>query len=116
MTKKEMQHIIDYEIIVDCYDEIEQSMGWYYYLEENIEFPFKATAQLRKTDGTTELREVNVLGLASDEEGFVSKDFLLEIEVGEYICTTAFSGISRVKASPRTKEALAVWKFWVNGM
>jgi hypothetical protein len=80
MTKKQMQHKIDYEIIVDCYDEIEQSAGWHIYMEENIEFPFKATAQLLRTDGTTVQKEVNVVGLASDEEGFLGKDFFLEIE------------------------------------
>ena len=31
--------IID-EIIVDAYDAEEQAMGWYYYLEETITFPF----------------------------------------------------------------------------
>lgn len=32
LTAKEMRYKIDYEIIVDCYDEYEVSMGWYYYL------------------------------------------------------------------------------------
>ncbi|MDX2255539.1 MAG: calcium-binding protein, partial [Pseudanabaenaceae cyanobacterium bins.39] len=26
------EHRIDYEIIVDAYDEAERAMGWYYYL------------------------------------------------------------------------------------
>jgi hypothetical protein len=30
------------EVIVDCYDEQEQAMGWYYYLNDRIDFPFKA--------------------------------------------------------------------------
>jgi hypothetical protein len=25
------------EIVVDCYDEAEQMMGWYYYLEQTLE-------------------------------------------------------------------------------
>ena len=33
---------IDEEIIVDCYGEAERAMGWYYYLEDRLEFPFTA--------------------------------------------------------------------------
>ncbi|MBF0289346.1 MAG: hypothetical protein HQM14_16130 [SAR324 cluster bacterium] len=33
---------IDYEIVVDCYDEYEQAMGWIIYLSENLNCPFKA--------------------------------------------------------------------------
>jgi len=29
------------EIIVDAYDEIERVMGWYYYPDEKLYFPFK---------------------------------------------------------------------------
>jgi hypothetical protein len=28
------------EILVDCYNESEQALGWYYYLEEHLRFPF----------------------------------------------------------------------------
>ena len=30
------------EIVVDCYDEDEQMIGWYYYLEDTLLFPFTA--------------------------------------------------------------------------
>lgn len=75
LTEEEIQHKIDYEIIVDCYDEIEVSMSWYYFMEENIEFPFKATALLKKRDGSIEKKEVKITALASDEEGFLNRDF-----------------------------------------
>lgn len=31
------------EIVVDAYDEIERVLGWYYYLKDNLYFPFSAT-------------------------------------------------------------------------
>lgn len=31
------------EIVVDAYDASERAMGWYYYLEEKLQFPFTAT-------------------------------------------------------------------------
>ncbi|MDA8423455.1 MAG: hypothetical protein M0Z89_09005 [Nitrospiraceae bacterium] len=46
MTKskqdKSREERIDEEIIVDCYGEGERAMGWYYYLEDRLEFPFTA--------------------------------------------------------------------------
>jgi hypothetical protein len=38
----EREHRITYEAVVDCYNETERAMGWYYYLERALWFPFKA--------------------------------------------------------------------------
>jgi hypothetical protein len=35
---EEREERISMEIIVDAYDAEEQAMGWYYYLEETIQF------------------------------------------------------------------------------
>lgn len=113
LTKEEIQNKIDYEIIVDCYDEYEVSMGWYYYMEETLEFPFTATAQVKKRDGSLEKREVIITGLASDEEGFLSRDFNLEMENGELLVSIAYSKLSQIKASTPTLEAFQIWNYWV---
>jgi len=34
------EYRIAMEIIVDAYDAEEQAMGWYYYLDEKLDFPF----------------------------------------------------------------------------
>lgn len=55
MTKQEKDPIrekrIDYEIVVDAYDESERAMGWYYYLADKISFPF--LAKWKKTNKKT---------------------------------------------------------------
>jgi hypothetical protein len=112
LTKEEMQYKIDYEIIVDCYDEYEVSMGWYYYMEETLKFPFKAKAKLKKVEGTAKLTEVSVTGLAADEEGFMHNDFDLEIITGKYVINIAYSKLSHIKADDETLEALAIWDYW----
>ena len=33
---------ITFEIVVDAYDETERAMGWYYYLQDKLQVPFKA--------------------------------------------------------------------------
>ncbi len=68
-TKKnsERENRISEEIIVDAYGPEEQAMGWYYYLEEKLCFPFlaqciaeRAILPLRKGD------EVEIVGMDSD--------------------------------------------------
>ena len=111
LTDDEMQEKIDDEIIVDAYDEYEQSMGWFYFFDETLENPFTATAQLKKRDGTTESKQVKVVGLASKEEDFTNKDFNLEIEQGQYLRPIAYSALSAIKASDETLEAFGIWDF-----
>src|SRR5574341_549162 len=70
-AKKEnkREHRITMEIIVDAYSPEEQAMGWYYYLEEKLRFPFKAKcinerpiSPLRKGD------QVEVVKMAPEDE------------------------------------------------
>lgn len=111
LTDEEMQYKIDYEIIVDAYDEYEQSMGWYYFFEETIDFPFTAMAQLKKRDGTIESKRVKIVGLSSKEEDFMNDDFNLEMEQGQYIRPIAYSALSDIRAADETLEAFQIWDF-----
>jgi hypothetical protein len=65
----EREDRITEEIIVDANGPEEQAMGWYYYLEDKLHFPFtarctveRAISPLRKGD------EVEVLNMASEDE------------------------------------------------
>ncbi len=114
LTRKQMQHKIDYGIIVDCYDEYEVGSGWYTFMEDTLKFPFMATAKLKKRDGSFEEKKVKIVGLASDEEDFMHNDFDLEMEMGEYVSPIAWSSLKNIKAAPETREALAIWNYWIN--
>lgn len=113
LTKKEMQQKIDDEIVVDCYHEEEVSSAWYIYLEDNVEFPFEAVAQLKKTDGSTAQKKVKVVGLGNEEQEVTGKDFDVEIEQDDYVYKIAFSKLSKIKASAETLEAFAIWRHWI---
>jgi len=39
---KQRERRIQQEIVVDAHNAEEQAMGWYYYLEEQLRFPFRA--------------------------------------------------------------------------
>lgn len=110
---KKREERIMMEIIVDAYDPEEQAMGWYYYLEEHLRFPFVATcvkeraiSPLRKGD------EVEIVGMAPEEE----------CEHGMFVRTpweerTLAIPLSQVKPTAstdeETKEAVADWHYWV---
>jgi len=58
------------EIIVDANGPEEQAMGWYYYLEDQLKFPFRAKCHAQRT--TSPLRkgqEVEVAGMAPERCG-----------------------------------------------
>ena len=68
-TEPARERRIARDIVVDAYTENERAMGWYYYLEGALQFPFRARCigrpavlPLRPGD------EVEVVGMAPEEE------------------------------------------------
>src|SRR5262249_55664500 len=60
---------IEQEIIVDAYGPEEQAMGWYYYLEDQLHFPFRAKClAARATSPLRKGQEVEAIDLAPAEE------------------------------------------------
>lgn len=59
---------IEDEIIVDCYDDSEVEMAWFYYFADGLEFPFEATANLKIRGGQTEEKTVQVVEIDSRSE------------------------------------------------
>lgn len=57
---------IEMEIIVDAYNEVEQAMGWYYYLQDKLDFPFRAQWLNRR--GQSQDRKVVVLEMSPEDE------------------------------------------------
>jgi Calcium binding len=62
---EEREERITMEIIVDAYNAEEQAMGWYYYLEGTMHFPFTACCVAQRAISLLEPgEEVEVLGMA----------------------------------------------------
>ena len=62
------EHRIYFDVIVDCYDEYEQNMGWYYYFAENLSFPVPAIVELQERGGTKKPCAVEIVSVTSDED------------------------------------------------
>src|SRR3990172_4890533 len=66
---KVRENHIHMEIIVDAYDEEERAMGWYYYLEEKLTFPFKAVCIAERRISPLKMGEtIEVISMAPEEE------------------------------------------------
>ena len=66
---EEREERITMEIIVDAYDAEEQAMGWYYYLEGTMQFPFIARCVAQRAISPLKPGEkVKVVGMAPVEE------------------------------------------------
>ena len=111
-TKREQR--IQNEIIVDAHDSEEQAMGWYYYLDDKLVFPFTATciaereiSPLRKGD------EVEVQGMASENTFRHEMFVMMQWErPGLAVPLSQLKPISNTDRN--TKEAVADWHYWMN--
>ncbi|HVY94664.1 MAG TPA: calcium-binding protein [Bryobacteraceae bacterium] len=102
---------IDNEAIVDATPE-EQAMGWYYYLQDRIRFPFtaKCTAAnprspLRKNETATVLRMA--------PETACEHDMLVQIRWQDRKIAVPLSQLQPVGADESTQEAVEDWRYWV---
>lgn len=108
---------IDYEIVVDAYSREERAMGWYYYLADNLIFPFLANWQKknRKTS-EIEVKQVKVLCMA-DEEECMSEMYVLAAYTDDPDETDVFSvslaKIEAIDVDELTQEALGDWEYWL---
>ena len=60
---------ITMEIIVDAYGPEEQAMSWYYYLENQLRFPFTATCTKKRVVSPLQaMDEVDAIGMPSEDE------------------------------------------------
>ena len=100
------------EAIVDAYGPEEQALGWYYYLENKIRFPFSArciasqvVSPLRK--GET----VEVRGLASEDA--CAGDMLVLIRSQGRNVAIPLSQLAAIDADDSTLEAIGDWHYWL---
>lgn len=111
LTKKEIQRIINYEIVVDCYTEEEANMGWAIYMEENLNYPFEAEYLVKKKSGERLWKKVEVVNNETDESSFDGGQYYLEIELDDILISANLHELRNIKADSETMKALKVWSF-----
>ena len=67
-TDAKREKRIEQEIVVDAYDEWERAMGWFYYLEQILQFPFRAECVKEREQAPLRVGEkVEVIGMPPEE-------------------------------------------------
>ena len=99
------------EAIVDAGPD-EQAMGWYYYLEGKITFPFQARCVA--ANATSPLRKgetVEVLRMAVEDA--CEHDMLVQIRWSGRKLAVPLSQLSALDPDESTAEAIGDWHYWV---
>lgn len=103
---------INDEIVVDAYGEEERAMSWYYYLEEKLEFPFKARCVAsRSVSPLKKGEEVEVLGMAPEDD-CMHEMFVLTRFAGRKL-GVPLSQLEVLETGRETREAVEDWQYWV---
>ena len=100
------------EVIVDANGPEEQAMGWYYYLEDKLRFPFQAKCIVSKVISPLRKGEtVEVRRMAPEEA--CSSDMLVLICWQGRNMAVPLSQLVAIDAGESTTEAIGDWHYWV---
>jgi hypothetical protein len=100
------------EVVVDAYDSGERSMGWYYYLDDKISFPF--TAECIAANKRTPLalgERVTVTQMSG--EGYCEHDMFVDISWKNKSLAIPLSQLRPLNADDNSTEAIDDWHYWV---
>ena len=104
------RRIID-EIVVDAYDETERALGWYYYLEEQLQFPFHA--RCNRSHPVSPLRrdeEVEVVKMPPEE--VCQSEMFVTIEWENRTFAVPLSQLEALEADAETMQGIEDWRYW----
>jgi hypothetical protein len=112
-VNKKREERIAMEIIVDAYGPEEQAMGWYYYLEDKLQFPFTAICSAKRTISPLQLGdEVDILRMAPEEECEREMFVVTRWEKGSL--AVPLSQLTPIDATDKqTRQAVEDWHYWV---
>jgi hypothetical protein len=103
---------IEDEIIVDAYNSDERALSWYYYLEDKMQFPFRARCvSARAISPLQPGEEVQVLSLAPEHDCQQAM-FAIVPFAGRRI-GVPLEQLEPLGADPDTVEAVEDWVYWV---
>jgi Calcium binding len=102
------------EIIVDSYGPDEQAMGWYYYLDGKLQFPFTARCITQRAISPLKVgEEVKVIEMAPIEE--CEHEMFVMIQWKSRKFAVPLIALQGVDVDEETQEATEDWQYWMGG-
>ena len=100
------------EAIADANGPEEQVMGWYYYLDDKIQFPFQAKCIAAKVVSPLRKGEtVEVRRMAPEDD--CSADMLVLIRWHDRTMAVPLSQLVAIDPNQSAAEAIGDWHYWV---
>ena len=110
---EEREERITMQIIVDAYGPEEQALGWYYYLDQNLHFPFSARCIARRSISPLKPGEkVEVVGMPPEEE--CKHDMFVLIRRKSDQFGVPLMQLEGIDVDKETQQAIEDWHYWVN--
>jgi hypothetical protein len=108
---------IDYEIVVDAYDEYERVAGWHCHLDDKMSFPFEATAVKElKVSPLKKGETVTVLSMADQDD--CEGGMLVQVRWNDREFAVPLEQIRPMSVENEfdedTLEAIEDWCYWVD--
>ena len=109
---EEREERIHMEIVVDAYGPEEQALGWYYYLDDTLAFPFRArcTAE-RATSPLAVGDEVEIVGMAPEEE--CEHEMFVLMRGDRRPLAVPLAQLEGIAVDDQTRQAIEDWQYWV---
>jgi len=110
---EEREDRITMEIVVDAYGELERAMGWYCYLERQLQFPFTATCVAKRAISPLHVKdEVEVIGMPGEEE--CEREMFVTIRREKDGLAVPLAQLKPIDdTDEETKQAVEDWHYWV---
>ncbi len=109
---EEREARIENEAIVDAYGPEEQALGWYYYLQDRITFPFKARCvSARKTSPLKVGEVVQVIEMADEDD--CTSDMIVIIRLADRTFGVPLAQLEPTAGDATMLQAIQDWHYWV---
>jgi Calcium binding len=110
---EERENRIIMDIVVDAYGPNERAMGWYCYLEDQLQFPFTATCIGKRAISPLGIKdEVEVIGMPGDDE--CQHEMFVTIRWDKSDLAVPLVQLKPTRGTDeQTKEAVEDWHYWV---
>ena len=86
-------------------------MGWYYYLESKLRFPFQAQCLKRRAISPLRIGEIVIItGMAPQDD--CASDVIVRTRLDRRTFGVPLSQLKPIKVDAATAEAIADWQYW----
>ena len=114
LTEKDeaREYRISMEAIVVAYGPEEQAMGWYYYLDDLLHFPFHAKCiQERRISPLKIGEKVEVVGMAQEDD--CMHEMFVEIRWMDRTLSVPLVQLETLDKDEERQEAMGDWRYWI---